>query len=70
MPSIDASALLHVTQLVKAYRARNISVCFVKVRDAVKRKFVVCGLLGEILPSECFHRKIHDAEAYLRILWQ
>lgn len=69
MPSIDSSALYHLTYIVESYLERGIYVCFVKMRQSVKQMFLRSGLIGEILGSEFFFRKISDAESYLRHLW-
>ncbi|KAI3635029.1 hypothetical protein MIR68_006595 [Amoeboaphelidium protococcarum] len=69
MPDIDASALLTLTHIVQSFVDRDIAVCFVKMRENVKRKFIVCGLIGDVLRSDCFFRKIKDAEDYLRSKW-
>ena len=66
MPSIDASALHALHHIIEAYQSRSILVCFVKMRESVKTAFLRSGILGDLLGSEWFFRKISDAENYLR----
>lgn len=68
MPQIDASAIQILNEIVESYHHRGIEVCFVKLRDANKAIFLRSGLLGDVVGSDCFFRKIGDAMVYLRHL--
>jgi MFS superfamily sulfate permease-like transporter len=70
MPQIDASAVQILTEIVEDYHRRSIEVCFVKLRDANKPMFLRSGLLGEILGSDHYFRKISDAMQFLQEKWQ
>jgi anti-anti-sigma regulatory factor len=40
IPEIDASALQALKEMVHGYQARAVTVCYVKVRERVKRRFI------------------------------
>jgi MFS superfamily sulfate permease-like transporter len=69
MPRIDASAIQIMLEIVVEYQHRGIDVCFVKLRNSNKELFLRSGLLGDILESEFFFRKIADAVEYLHGKW-
>lgn len=70
MAVIDATAIQTLLEIVQEYKARDIEVCFVKLRDSCKQVFLRSGILGEVLGSDRFFRKIADAEKYLREKWE
>jgi hypothetical protein len=61
MPHIDASAIQILIEIVQDYHRRGIDVCFVKLREANKPIFLRSGMLGEVVGSDRFFRKISDA---------
>ena len=69
MISIDASAIQVLIDITKEYRARDIDVCFVKLRENNKQIFIRSGLLGEVIGSDQFFRKISDAITALKQNW-
>jgi anti-anti-sigma regulatory factor len=68
MTAIDASAIQILTEIVEDYQRRDIQVFFVKIREVNKSMFLRSGLLGEVLGSDHFFRKISEAIAYLRTI--
>ena len=69
MPKIDASAMQILLEIVEDYHERSIQVCFVKLRDANKPIFLRSGLLGEVVGSDHYFRKISDATRFLQERW-
>lgn len=66
MTNIDASAVQTLIEAVQEYQKREIKVLFVKMREGNKLMFLRSGLLGEVLGSDHFLRKISDAIQFIR----
>jgi len=45
VPDMDASAIQVLHELMEKYKERNIFVCFVKLRDSLKKLFVRAGII-------------------------
>ncbi|KAG0251142.1 hypothetical protein DFQ27_008972 [Actinomortierella ambigua] len=61
MPSLDASAVQILLEIVDAYHARNISVYFVKLRDDSRELFIKSGLMAKAGGSSHFFRRVGEA---------
>lgn len=49
---MDASALQALKEMSAGYRARAVTVCYVKVRDRVKRRMVRAGVIDSVDSEE------------------
>ncbi|KAJ1567373.1 Solute carrier 26 [Cladochytrium tenue] len=58
--AVDATATQTLLEIVESYRARGITVCFVKLRDSCRPWFARSGLLQLVGEHHFFH-KIRDA---------
>ncbi|KAJ3044275.1 Solute carrier 26 [Rhizophlyctis rosea] len=63
--NIDASAAQILLEIVQEYHSRNIEVCFVKLREKCRTKFLRSGIYDLVGPGH-FFRKIRDAIEFLR----
>ncbi|KAJ3033463.1 Solute carrier 26, partial [Rhizophlyctis rosea] len=63
--NIDASAAQILLEIVEEYHHRRITVCFVKLRERCKLKFLRSGIYDLVGPGH-FFRKIREAIEYLR----
>ncbi|KAF9418774.1 hypothetical protein BGZ94_009601 [Podila epigama] len=68
MPSLDASAMQILLEIVEAYQARGIDVYFVKLRDNSKILFAKSGLLERAGGEGHFFRRTGDAIAFIERL--
>ncbi|KAJ3214202.1 Solute carrier 26 [Clydaea vesicula] len=66
MTEIDASATQTLLEIVESFCARNIAVCFVKLRDSCLQNFVCSGLY-KVVGEERFFSKIKYALSYFGI---
>ncbi|TPX40388.1 hypothetical protein SeLEV6574_g06642 [Synchytrium endobioticum] len=64
MTFIDASSTQVLLELVRDYQKRDITICFVKLRDSCKPNFIRSGIYDAVGPSR-FFVKTRDALQYL-----
>jgi len=64
IPSMDASALLTIVEMVETYHHRNIRVCFIQVSDEIRQSFHLAGL-EKLVGPENFFETNHGAIRYL-----
>ncbi|KAI8983687.1 sulfate transporter family-domain-containing protein [Pilobolus umbonatus] len=66
MPSIDASAIQIMYEIVEAYQARNVEVFFIKLRENPLAMFKKSGLLY-LVGEDHLYRKVSDAIEYIEL---
>lgn len=69
VPSIDASAIQILLEIVESYQLRKIEVCFVKLRESNRTLFLASGLMDQV-SDDHFFRKISEAIDFLRLKLQ
>jgi MFS superfamily sulfate permease-like transporter len=62
--SMDASAIQTVEEMVHDYHNRNVLVCWVKLRQILKERFIRVGLLDPLRMNEQVFEKVSDAVTY------
>jgi high affinity sulfate transporter 1 len=65
IPSMDASAIQVIHEMMKDYKERNIFVCWVKLRDNLKRPFLLSGIISALDGDRLFS-STHDAVKYVQ----
>lgn len=65
IPSMDASAIQVLHEMMEDYRERNIFVCWVKLRDSLKQPFLLSGIISALDGDRLF-ASTHDAVKYVQ----
>jgi high affinity sulfate transporter 1 len=65
IPSMDASAIQVLHEMMMDYRSRNVFVCWVKLRDHLKQPFLLSGIISALDGDRLFSTT-HDAVEYVR----
>ncbi len=61
MNSFDAPSLLTFVDMVKDWNAREIFVCFVKVRSSIQERFRKAGIVGILGEERTFFLSVSEA---------
>lgn len=65
IPSMDASAIQVLHEMLVDYRSRNIFVCWVKLRDQLKQPFLLSGIISALDGDRLFS-STHEAVEYVQ----
>lgn len=65
IPSMDASAIQVLHEMMQDYRERNVFVCWVKLRDSLKQPFLLSGIISALDGDRLFS-STHDAVKYVQ----
>lgn len=65
IPSMDASAIQVLHEMMNDYKERNIFVCWVKLRDHLKRPFLLSGIISALDGDRLF-ASTHEAVKYVQ----